>query len=52
VLSDGLDGIEPTFSYTGIFLVRKLFLEGFNGSVKMIVSRGSKGLSWGLISRP
>jgi len=42
MLSNGLDGIEPAFSYTGIFLVRKLFLEGFDGSVKNIVRLGSK----------
>lgn len=42
MLSNGLDGFKPAFSYAGIFLVCKLFLEGFDGSVELVVRDRSK----------
>lgn len=50
MLSNGLDGFKPAFSYAGIFLVCKLFLEGFDGSVEIVVRYSSKNLMCGLVS--
>ena len=50
MLSNGLDGIKPALSYTSIFLVRKLFLEGFDGSVETGCQSSLSEFLWGLVS--